>query len=329
VELKQRLLGCGEARQENGFSGSQEAEHHQGDNLQCLRSFAGNKMCLLILSGNLVIESALVVLISAVLILGIWQRILQSRARSWPIAQAIIDSARVQKYSRKGERWIARVDYSFQIPSGRRTGRYSRRFNYEDDAEDFVRDLQGKPLIVHYSPRWPISIAREEEVQILLQSRPPQPPSAPPSLPPAPVLLIKKIIAYPMMPLALAGFVLSLYIHVAAWLGRLVLDDSWMMWLHVGMFVPFFTALLLSPKNPRRRRDLRDSSRGFLGTAMIVLLCYAVANFIVFVVYLASDHGHATRLWEWRGFSGHWMLFYFWSFAFLYDAVHPQDRSQS
>jgi hypothetical protein len=282
-------------------------------------------MFLLTSSDNLVVELALIILIAAVLLLGIWQRILQSRARSWPVAQAIIDSAQIQKYSGKGgERWIARLDYSFQSPSGRRTGRYSRRFNYEDDAEDFVRDLQGKPLIVHYSPRWPISIAMNEDVEMLLQTRPLQPLAAPPSLPAAPVPLIKKIIAYLMMPVALAGFLLSLYIHIAAWLGRVPLDDSWMMWLHVGMFVPFFTAMFLLPQKPRRRQEEKDF-RGLLGTAMIVILIYAIANFIIFMIYTASNHGHANRIWEWRGFSGHWMLFYFWSFGFLYYATHPSN----
>jgi hypothetical protein len=129
-----------------------------------------------------------------------------------------------------------------------------------------------------------------------------------------------------MMAVALAGFLLSLYIHIAAWLGRVPLDDSWIMWLHLGIFVPFFTALFLLPKKPRRRRDEKSFSLGFLGRAMIAILFYAIANFIIFMIHTASDHGHATRLWEWRGFSGHWMLFYFWSFGLLYQGFHPQDR---
>jgi hypothetical protein len=269
----------------------------------------------------------LAVFVAVLAALGIWERVVRIHARSWPVAQAIIDSALIQKYSRKGERWIARLYYSFQVPNGQRTGRYSRKFNYEGDAEDFVRDLEGKPLLVHYSPRWPISVALDEDVEMLLQTRPAQPPpSASISMPPAPVSLFKKLIAYLMMPIALAGFLLSLYIHVAAWLGHIILDDSWMFWLHGAMFVPFFTALLLSPESSPRRKPVDNASQ-FLTKAMVAILIYALLNFTVFMVHMATSHGPDSQLWLWRGFSGHWMLFYFWSFSFLYDVVRPPNSA--
>jgi hypothetical protein len=45
-------------------------------------------MCLFIFSVSSVIGLFLVIFIGALVLLGIWQRILQSRARSWPVAQA-------------------------------------------------------------------------------------------------------------------------------------------------------------------------------------------------------------------------------------------------
>jgi hypothetical protein len=280
----------------------------------------------LFLTAEPVLGVILAVFVAVLAALGIWERVVRSRARSWPVAQATIDSALVQKYSRKGERWIARLNYSFQVPAGRRTGRYSRKFSYEGDAEDFVRDLQGKPLLVHYSTRWPISMALDEDVEMLLQTRSAQPPATEAiGTPPAPVPILKKFIAYLMMPVALAGFLLSLYIHIAAWLGHIVLEHSWIAWLHVGIFVPFITALVLSPKDSPRRRRV-DHSSPLLGKAMLAVLIYALLNFIVFVVHMATSHGTDSQLWQWRGFSGHWMLFYFWSFGFLYDVVRPNSN---
>lgn len=273
-----------------------------------------------------VMPITMIVILGFVFLLGVWERVLLLRARGWPVVQGIVDSAWVQEYSGKRHRWMARLDYSFLVRQKRYTGRYSRRFDDEEDARDWVRDLAGKPLLIHHSQRWPLlSFALQEDVNALLQTRLPEPPPspAPSSGQTVAVPLIRKLLAYPLMLFALAGFVLSLYVHIAAWLGRIVLPESWMFGIHAGMFVPFLTAIFLAPKSSRRSRNLETPLDGSLGRTMLAVLVYAIANFVLFMVAAALNHGHASPLQEWRGFSGHWMLFYFWSFGFLYAAVYP------
>jgi hypothetical protein len=129
------------------------------------------------------------------------------------------------------------------------------------------------------------------------------------------------------MVVALAGFLLSLSVHVAAWFGQTVLPESSKLPLNAGMFVTFVAGILLSPRRLRRWRHSKDALDGFVGKAMIVLFIYAMANFILWTV--TKNQGHAAPPQDWRGFSGHLMLFYFWSFGFLYAAVHPERRLES
>ena len=270
-----------------------------------------------------------IVFVSVLVILGIWEKILLFRARSWPIAQGTIDSAWVHEHKGKRHRWIARLDYSFPLQQRRYTGRYSKTFNYQDEADDFVRDLTGKSLRVHYSSRWPVfSVALKQDVETLLQARPVAEPEPVTGWQPAPVSLYKKLLAYPFMLLGLAGFLVSLYVHIAAWFGQIVLPQSWLLGLHIGMFPPFFVSMFLSPRALRLRRQVRSDQAGnFLNTAMMVVFFYALANFVLGMSISAFHHGQMPPVQEWKLFSGHWMLFYFWSFAILYQAVHPEQKT--
>src|SRR5262249_24649069 len=203
----------------------------------------------------------------------------------------------------------------FPFREKRYTGRYSRKFNFQDDAEEFVRDLQGRSLVIHHSPRWPmLSMAMKDDVDALLLTRAPEPPANPTASAwqPASVPFIKKLLAYPLMLAALAGFLLSLCVHVATWFGQTVLPESARRSLLAGMFVTLVAGILLSPRRLRRWRHSRDALDGFVGMAMIVVFIYAMANFILFTVSTAQNYGHAAPLQELRGVSGHWMLFYCW-----------------
>lgn len=191
-----------------------------------------------------------------------------------------------------------------------------------------MRGLTGKSLRVHYSSRWPVfSVALKQDVKTLLQARPVAEPEPVTGWQPATVSLSKKLLAYPFMLLGLAGFLVSLYVHIAAWFGQIVLPQSWLLGLHIGMFPPFFVAIFLSPRALRLRRQVRSDQAGnFLNTAMMVVFFYALANFVLGMSISAFHHGQMSPVQEWKLFSGHWMLFYFWSFAILYQAVHPEQK---
>src|SRR6185437_12002881 len=146
----------------------------------------------LLIFSDSAIAVVMVTFASVLLILGIWEKNLLFRARSWPIAQGTIDSAWVHEHKGKHHRWIARLDYSFPLQQRRYTGRYSKTFSYQNEADDFVRDLTGKSLRVHYSSRWPVfSAALKQDVEELLQTRPVAEPEPVTGWQPVPVSLSK------------------------------------------------------------------------------------------------------------------------------------------
>ena len=283
-------------------------------------------MTILLLPGP-AIAIFLVVFASVLLLLGIWERVVRVRSRNWPVTQGTIEKVWVRKHSGKRTRWIARLDYSYSVQNKRYTGRYSQSHSYQEDAEEYVRDLSGKAIMVHYSPRWPVfSVAANEDVKALLLTRTPELPH--PDMvesQPSEVPLIKKLVAYPLMLFAAAGFILSLYVHVASWLGKIVLPESWFFLINAGMFVSFIGGIVLIPKGPKKKQPFKNPPDGFLRKALIIVFFYSIANFAVFFVRLFHNHGEAPELWQWQGFSGHWMLFYLAGLFLLYHSVHPSN----
>jgi hypothetical protein len=128
------------------------------------------------------------------------------------------------------------------------------------------------------------------------------------------------------MVIAAAGFLVSLYVHVASWTGKIVLPQTWLVGLQVGIFVPFAAALILTPKTRRRREESRVPDA--LGKLMIATMVYWVFNLVLLLLASAGHHGEADDLHEWRGFSALWMCFYSWSFAFLYADLRRPSKPQ-
>jgi hypothetical protein len=128
------------------------------------------------------------------------------------------------------------------------------------------------------------------------------------------------------MLIAAAGFLVSLYVHVASWTGNIVLPQTWSVGLQVGMFVPFAAALVLTPKTRRRAEVPRVP--GSLGKLMIATLAFWLFNLALLLFASAGHHGKADDLHEWRGFSALWMCFYSWSFAFLYSDLRRPSKPQ-
>jgi len=156
--------------------------------------------------------------------------------------------------------------------------------------------------------------------------------------------------------LALLGLLLSLTAHLAALIGIDVLEFVPFVWvLHVGIFVVFVPFVLIRGREPGSLRNAPLTAQEFprwvvkLGAALFI---YTFVNFLLFVIateggspeirggkFVLQDHGKFIReltAQEYsrsqanivRGFSGHWMLFYFVPCAyFLFrkgpDAMAP------
>jgi len=146
--------------------------------------------------------------------------------------------------------------------------------------------------------------------------------------------------------LALAGLLLSLAVHVSALL-RVgpTADLAAYIPLHLGIFVVFLPVVLSARKRfdgHARLRDLRAMFPDWVVVLFALTLVYAVVNFFLFMLatgggspsmtaggqYVLNDHGRVVReisaqeyagfrANEVRGFSGHWIYFYFIAFAYF------------
>ena len=155
--------------------------------------------------------------------------------------------------------------------------------------------------------------------------------------------------------IALIGFALSAMVHVAALNGTDIAGRFPAVWvLHVGIFVVFVPFVFAT-----RRRASHSSSFHFFELlprwvtfAGAVLFAYAAVNFGVFMLrseggspaikngrYVLLNHGRLIReisapeytdfrANEVRGFSGHWLFFYFIPFAYFAFAQRPNKAPE-
>lgn len=138
--------------------------------------------------------------------------------------------------------------------------------------------------------------------------------------------------------LALVGFLASFAAHIASLFGRQLFAGVAI--LHIGLFVVFAPAVLIANKT---FGSVRASRKDFW--KIILLGCplwmknisyavffYAIFNFLIFIVSVNSNHPHTLHspfLGSMppevvRGFSGHWMIFYWASFVIFYSQSNPR-----
>src|SRR5438552_4154608 len=137
--------------------------------------------------------------------------------------------------------------------------------------------------------------------------------------------------------IALIGFSMSAVAHAAALAGVDVSARWPAVWLlHVGIFVVFVPFVISSRRNGRpSTKDVLTLLPSWASAMVVVLFIYALVNFGLFMLrteggnpavdhgrFVLKSHGHlireitsteyaAFRANEIRGFSGHWLLFYF------------------
>jgi hypothetical protein len=155
---------------------------------------------------------------------------------------------------------------------------------------------------------------------------------------------------------ALTGFVLAAVAHVFALAGVDVAEYYPPVWfLHIGIFIVFIPFVLSSRKILGAHPSLaamRALVPGWVFVAGLAVFIYAIVNFALFIAatqggnpsmeagkYLLKNHGRlirelsqaeyvALRANELRGFSGHWLFFYFVAFAYFMFAKRPGPSNQ-
>lgn len=151
--------------------------------------------------------------------------------------------------------------------------------------------------------------------------------------------------------LALVGLTLAVIVHVASLAGVDVSERVPFVWvLHVGVFIVFVPFVLSSRKALGAKPSLSDVRALMPNWVILVgaaVFAYAIVNFAIFIAamdggspsilegkYVLQNHGNfireitqteyaAFRANELRGFSGHWLVFYFVPFAYFMFAKKP------
>jgi len=105
--------------------------------------------------------------------------------------------------------------------------------------------------------------------------------------------------------------------------------DPWP--LHMGVFVVWLPTVLVAIKHTRNipRNDAwKVILRGcpdWMKNGFYVIFGYAILSFIVFIVYSTqSSSGNDASVV--RGFSGHWLVFYYAAFATLYSELQLEKQ---
>ena len=269
----------------------------------------------------------------------VWRWMQRQRASSWPTASAKIEYASVEENKgflssrrRNSAAYVGELGYSYFVAGNTYTGKYKREFGSEEEALEFVRGLRGKPVAVQYNSAKPSASALLDcSVETLLNARPPKTETE--------VELFKSALAGTSMTwpkpilwacvgLSAIGLVLSLWVHLGAVMGRRVAPEAMFWILHMGIFVVWFPSVFVAKQRVSKRSSkdywklvlqgapewMRYMVYGFFG--------YAFLNFALFMSKAPTGKGGGdTPAIVWRGFSGHWMLFYSAALATLYAAV--------
>jgi hypothetical protein len=108
----------------------------------------------------------------------LWRWLQRGRTSGWPVAEECIESVEVSKpsfsFTTKRGYCVAQLGYSYSIAGSPHSGGYKREFPTEHEAEEFVRDLRGKPVAVHCNSTCPSrSALLESDIEVLLQNRAP------------------------------------------------------------------------------------------------------------------------------------------------------------
>ena len=271
----------------------------------------------------------------------------RQQANNWPTVSGEIQSTSVSEAKQfflsttprgSSPTYVAELGYSYWVAGQVEAGFYNREFGTEKEADEFVRDLKGKSVLVHYNPNKPSkSTFSEASVETLLQTRPPKP---------EPEYFTYVAASYGpdwlkpflwvFVGLSAVGLVLSLWVHLGAVAGRRVAPEEFFWILHMGIFLVWFPAVLVAKERVGNinRKDfskiMLKGSPDWMRYMVYGFLGYAMVNFAFFFFQVPtgkSDGANPPAI-VWRGFSGHWMAFYSAALAILYSAAKANTTAR-
>jgi hypothetical protein len=226
----------------------------------------------------------------------IWFR--RQRAGGWPSAEGRIESVEITKpsfsFTTKRGYYVAELGFSYSVAGTLHSGLYKSEFPTEHEAEDFVRDLKGKPVAVPYNAI---------PLPVLRCSNPISKACSKTALPPRLLTIPQRRTPFQIgsdaslwffVFLSAIGLVVSLWIHLGAVMGRRVAPEAFFWVLGVGIFIVWLPAVLVAQRlvGSTNRKDfwrvILKGSPDWMRYMVYGFLGYAMVNFLLFMTKAPS-----------------------------------------
>lgn len=256
----------------------------------------------------------------------LWKWFQRKRALNWPSIQGRVQTtASKRKLWGEGEEpiYLAKISYVYTVNGQEYTNQHREEFASEEKAIEFLRDLQGKSVMVSFNPQKPsTSLVMPTALKDLLEMR-------------APVNAVNenykvlpswtKLLLWPLAALAALGFAASLWINLRAVFSRIVADESWLLLLSVGVFVVFFPTVFIVHRygKAEAKNDWKawwKDAPPWVKYVANGLSLYTMVNIFVALTQAPGDHAGMTSA-GWRISSVVWMDIYYAALVVLYPAA--------
>jgi hypothetical protein len=232
-------------------------------------------------------------------------------------------------FRRRRNTVIAELDYSYKVEGQHYNGKLQRDYTDEDEAKEFVRGLEGQAVAIRYNPNsHSDSLLPEVELATLLANRPPSPEIDAARAASRRLPSWLKPLLWLLVLAATVGLIASISVHVATFFGRQLLPEKYFFILHSGIFVVFVPAVFIAKKRGVGSdwKSLLRKAPEWMQVMDWVFGIYAFINFAIFFIQTQGySNGTVPHSLEWRGFSGHWMVFYSVALSVLYPAAVAQE----
>jgi hypothetical protein len=280
----------------------------------------------------------------------LWRWFQRQREARWPSNQGRIESVVVRpkaasqaappflkafsfQMRRDSTPHVVELGYTYSAGGQEHRGSFKTELATSEEAQEFARDLKDKSVSVHYNPDKPaVSVIPENALKALQETRPPAAAVSTAHVQHVPERLKPYLGIF--IVIAAVGFGVSLWVHIAALQGRRVLPEEFFWILHLGVFVVWFPAVLVSQrlvKGAKRKDFWKAALRGapdWMRYAVYVIHIYAFVGFVFFMLHTTNGNPASKDFaWDWRDFSLAWMAFYAAAVAILYSAYKLDESA--
>jgi hypothetical protein len=260
------------------------------------------------------------------------ERYWQYRAKNWPELRALVDTPDIEEYSRgrNGTGYRVKFSYVYSTEGIRAAGQGKREFASRRLADHFLENITNQTIPIRINPRdGQHSVIRRNELDNYLRTLPAKP--KPEVIKPLPRWA--RVLLVPYLFVAIAALVLSIYIHLSAYFGRIVFSDHFFEIFGCSVILAFPAGFVYS-----RRFVDSDSTSMFerlpkpLRLLNWLIGAYVVINFVLMwfrgLVSLGEGQ-HEFTSWMMRGFSGHLFYFSYFTVVMVAQTLFATSREYS